>query len=62
MKRVLILLGIFLLQSCTVTIIYAPKHSCIHGQDNQVEISGSRLKGNHFSQKADGELTTPITP
>ena len=52
----------FLCSSCSVTIVYAPKEVCIHDGENNVEITGSDLKGNTASQSADGKLSIPLIP
>lgn len=60
MKKLLLIP--FLFCSCSVTLVYAPKHVCNSGSDNKTEITGSDLKGNSASQKADGKLTIPLKP
>lgn len=53
---------LFLTTSCSVTLVYAPKNVCNHGNNNKTEITGSDLKGNTASQKADGKLSIPMIP
>jgi len=62
MKALLITLALLCCSSCSVTIVYAPKHVCIHDGENNVEIMGSDLKGNTASQSASGELEVPFIP
>ena len=50
------------MSSCSVTLVYAPKTVCIHGNDNKTQITGSDLKGARASQSADGKLTIPLVP
>jgi hypothetical protein len=45
-----------------MTLVYAPKNVCNHGNGNKTEITGSDLKGNTASQKADGKLSIPMVP
>lgn len=61
-RSVITVFLILLTSSCSVTIVYAPKHVCNNGEDNITEITGSDLKGNTASQSADGKLTIPLTP
>jgi len=60
--KALLISALFLLTSCSVTIVYAPKDVCIHDGENNVEIMGSDLKGNTASQSASGELEVPFIP
>jgi len=53
---------ILLTSSCSMTLVYAPKNVCNHGNGNKTEITGSDLKGNTASQKADGKLSIPMVP
>ena len=62
MRPLILALIITLTPSCSVTLVYAPKTVCNHGNDNKTEITGSDLKGATATQSAQGELKIPFTP
>ena len=61
-RSVIMAFLILLTSSCSMTLVYAPKNVCNHGNGNETEITGSDLKGNTASQKADGKLSIPMVP
>ena len=62
MKKHLFIFCTLLFTSCSVTIVFAPKHVNNCGDNNKTNITGSDLKGNTASQTSDGKLTIPLTP
>jgi hypothetical protein len=61
-NKVILLIIITVLSSCSVTIIISDKSACMHGDNNKADISGSHLKENTMSQSADGKATIPFSP
>jgi hypothetical protein len=61
-NKLLLLILVSLLQSCSVTYIHSEKHSCTHGDGNSTSISGSHLKHNTMNQSAEGEAEIPVIP
>jgi len=63
MKPLILSALLFLTTSCSVTYVNATKTVHIHSDGNvTVGITGSDLKGNTASQKADGKLSIPLVP
>ena len=62
-RSVIMVFLILLTSSCSVTYVNATKTVHIHSDGNvTVDITGSDLKGNSASQKADGKLSIPLVP
>lgn len=59
MKLSILLLIAVLSSGCSLTVVYAPKNPCIHGNGNEVRIEGSDLKDNKAQQSWDSLLTIP---
>jgi len=61
MKKILITAILFLTSSCSVVLVYSPKHNCVVGDNNNPQITGSELDGNKLEQKSTADnLVTPI--
>jgi len=62
MKKLLMLIGLFLLTGCTATIVWAPKSVNIHQEGRQhgaeaaTEITGSDIDDLQGSQAAEGSV------
>jgi len=60
MKKIILLVLFLFLQSCSVTIVYAPKEVYNYGNDNKTKVTGSDLKGNQAAQKSSWFLELPF--
>ena len=62
-RQIFIFLLILLMSGCSITYVNAPKKVCLHGDKNEVVITGSDLKGNDLKQTSsfDWILQIPET-
>jgi len=60
MKKFSLLVFCFLLTSCSVVIVYAPKDVSVCGDSGEILINGSDLEGNQLDQKSDGTFDLSI--
>jgi len=51
MKKLSLVL-LLLCTSCSITVVWAPKEVCIHGDNNTPQITGSDLKDNKAQQSS----------
>ena len=61
-KRLCLIISIFMLCSCSLTLVNVEKKVYILDGENWIEITGSDLEGNTASQSADGKLSIPAIP